>query len=49
MSLIKTFLALLLLPVTLLPGATREEVLARVRALRDATDYTASGRLFRSP
>jgi hypothetical protein len=43
----RTFLALLLLPVTLLPGATREEVLARVRALRDATDYTASGRLVR--
>jgi hypothetical protein len=47
MFLIKTFLALLLLPVTMLPGATREEVLARVRALRDATDYTASGRLVR--
>jgi hypothetical protein len=43
----KTFLALLLLPVTLLPGATREEVLARLRALRDATDYTASARLVR--
>lgn len=43
----KTFLALWLLPATLLPGATREEVLARVRALRDATDYTASGRLVR--
>ena len=47
MFLIKTFLALLLLPVAMLPGATREEILARVRALRDATDYTASGRLVR--
>jgi len=43
----KTLLALLLLPVALLPGATREEVLARVQALREATDYTASGRLVR--
>jgi hypothetical protein len=44
---IKTFLALMLLPVALLPAATRDEVLARLRALRDATDYTASGRLVR--
>lgn len=47
MFLIKTFLALLLLPVTMLPPGTREEVLARIRAQRDATDYTASGRLVR--
>ena len=47
MPLMKTCLALLLLPVALLPGATREEVLARLRALRAATDYTASGRLVR--
>jgi hypothetical protein len=47
MSRVKTFLMLLLLPAALLRGATREEVLARVRALRDATDYTASGRLVR--
>ncbi|MGO8790155.1 MAG: outer membrane lipoprotein-sorting protein [Terriglobia bacterium] len=40
-------MALALLPVTLLPGATRDEVLARLRAVRDATDYTASGRLVR--
>jgi hypothetical protein len=47
MSLTQSFLALLLVPVTLLPGLTREEVLARVRALRNATDYTANGRLVR--
>jgi hypothetical protein len=47
MFLLKSYLALVLLPVAMLPGATREEVLARVRALRDATDYTASGRLVR--
>ena len=44
---LKTFLALILLPAALLPAATQEEVLARLRALRDATDYTASGRLVR--
>ena len=39
--------AFLLLSVALLPAATREEVVARVRSLRNATDYTASARLVR--
>jgi len=39
--------ALLLLPLAIPPAATREEVLARVRTLRNSTDYTASGRLVR--
>ena len=45
MEIRKVLPPLLLLLVALLPGATREEVLARLRSLREATDYTASGRL----
>jgi len=47
MTLRKRLLALLLLPAAILPAATREEVLARARSLRNATDYTASGSLVR--
>jgi hypothetical protein len=44
---LKRLVALLLLSVAILPAATREEVVARLLALRSATDYTASGRLVR--
>ena len=44
---LKRLVALLLLSVAILPAATREEVVARLLALRNATDYTASGRLVR--
>ncbi|MGD0778971.1 MAG: outer membrane lipoprotein-sorting protein, partial [Candidatus Solibacter sp.] len=43
----KRLAALLLLSVAFLPAATREEVVARLLSLRNATDYTASGRLVR--
>jgi hypothetical protein len=45
MTLPKRLVVLLLLPAAILSATTREEVLARVRSLRNATDFTASGRL----
>jgi hypothetical protein len=47
MPLPKKIIVLLLFSVAILPAATREEVMARLLSLRNATDFTASGRLVR--